>query len=288
MDIKATDVKALRDETGAGMMDAKKALIEANGDVEKAKEILREKGQSRAGKLSERSAEEGVVTAALRPGPGAANVGVLLELNCSTDFVAKTQRFTDLAADLADIVAENSVPDIEDLMTQPFQGKTVDEVLTAVSSEVGEPIRVRRFTRFENKEGLIDAYLHQPDPAMPPKVGVLLETEGADHATLATISREVCLHIAAMRPTYVGRDDVPADEVEKERSFIESQSRQEGKPEAVLGKIVEGRMKSFYESVALLDQPYVRDDKQTIAQFVAAAGSEIKVRNFARFRVGGE
>ncbi|GAC1416314.1 MAG: translation elongation factor Ts [Actinomycetota bacterium] len=284
MEIKATEVKALRDATGAGMMDAKKALIDAAGDVEKAKQILREKGQARAGKLSERSAEEGVVAATLRPGPGAAQVGVLLELNCATDFVAKTERFTDLASDLADLAAEHKPADVDALLALAFQGKTVSDVLTSTSSEVGEPIRIRRFQRFETKTGLVDAYLHQPDPSLPPKVGVLVEIEGGDHAALATPAREVCLHIAAMRPAYVSRDQIPADEVEKERQVIEAQSRSEGKPEAVLSKIVEGRLKSFYEGLALLDQPYVRDDKQSVAKFLGSA----KVTQFVRYRVGGE
>lgn len=288
MDIKATDVKALRDATGAGMMDAKKALVEAEGDVDKATQILREKGQARAGKLSERSAEEGVVTAALRPGPGVATVGVLIELNCATDFVAKTERFTDLAADIADLAAESNPADVDALMALPLKGKTLSDVLTETSSEVGEPIRVRRYHRFETKTGLVDAYLHQPDPSLPPKVGVLIEIDGADHATLGTPAREVCLHIAAMRPAYVSRDEIPADEVEKEKQVIEAQSRSEGKPEAVLAKIVEGRLKSFYEGVALLDQPYVRDDKQTVGSFLGKAGSDVKVNRFARYRVGGE
>ncbi|MHB8512991.1 MAG: translation elongation factor Ts [Actinomycetota bacterium] len=284
MEVTAADVKRLRDETGAGMMDAKRALVEANGDFEAAKQILREKGQSRAGKLSERSAEEGVVAATLRPGPGAASVGVMIELNCATDFVAKTENFTDLAADLADLVAEHKPATVDDLLALEFRSSNVSEVLNAMTSELGEPIRVRRFSRFENHKGLIDAYLHQPDPNLPPKVGVLIEVEGADHAGLVGPAREVSMHIAAMRPAYIARDDVPADEVDKERKAIEAQTRSEGKPDNVIPKIVEGRLKSFYETITLLDQPYVRDDKVTVGKFLGA----IKVNKFVRYRVGGE
>lgn len=289
MTIKASDVKALRDATGAGMMDAKRALEEAAGDVEAAKRILREKGIAKAGKLAERSAEEGVVATAARGGMAA-----LVEINCGTDFVAKTDRFREIATRVAEIVAETAPADVDALLGLPADGGTVSDLLAAAQAELGEPVRVRRLAAYRAEGGFVDVYLHQPDASMPPKVGVILDLalEGGDAGAARGTAREIAMQVAAMRPAYVAREEVPEEEAAKERDLIENEARGSGKPDNVIPKIVEGRMRDFYAQIVLLDQPYVRDDKQTVAKFLEVAskefGGKISVRRFARFRVGGE
>ncbi len=265
----ATDVKRLRDATGAGMMDSKRALEEADGDFDKATELLRIKGAKSLGKRAERTAGNGLVTAA---------DGVLIELNCETDFVAKNDQFQVLAQEIATVAAKVRPSDRDVLAAEALpDGQSVQEGIDALAAVIGEKLLLGRVAVFD---GPTSVYLHRRSSDLPPQVGVLVAYDGADEAG----ARAVAMQIAAMRPQYVSRDDVPADIVDNERRIAEATSREEGKPEAALPKIVEGRVNGFFKQVALLEQASVQDQKKSVKQGLADAG--ITVRGFARFEVG--
>lgn len=273
--VSAADVKKLRETTGAGMLDCKKALEEADGDFEQAVELLRIKGAKDVGKREGRTAANGLVAAHLEE----SSHGVLLELNCETDFVAKTEGFQTLAAQITAFVAEKQPATVEDLLAAELEaGKTVREILDEANSSMGEKIEIRRFERFDN--GSVYVYLHKADPALPPSVGALVELDTDNEE----VARNVAQHIAAMSPRYLSREDVTAETVEAERRIAEETAREEGKPEQAIAKIVEGRTNSFYKDFCLLEQPWVRDNKQTIKAYLAANGAN--VTRFARFKVG--
>ena len=269
MAITAADVKKLRELTGAGMMDCKKALEEADGDFDKAIELLRIKlGKKAAQRGAEREASSGLVATS-----GAA----LVELNSETDFVAKSDDFVATAQQIADAAAEAKPADTEALKAVKLDDKTVGEVVEALAITIGEKIELGQVAVFD---GPVVSYLHHRAADLPPAVGVLVEYDGSDEEA----ARGAAMQVAAMRPTYLSRDEVPADVVEKERSIAEATAREEGKPEQALPKIVEGRLNGFFKEVALLDQPSVADSKKSVKAVLDEAGVEVK--RFARFEVG--
>ena len=271
----AADVKRLREQTGAGMMDCKNALQDANGDLEAAIELLRLKGAKDVNKRATRTAANGLVAAEL----DGTKAGVLVELNCETDFVAKTDQFQQLAAEIAAAALKAKVTDRPSLLTtQARPGTTVQQLIEEAGGSLKEKLEVGRFARFEG--GYVASYLHRSDAALPPTLGVLVQLDKDN----AEVAKDLAQQVAAMRPLYVVREDVPADVVEKERRIAEQITRDEGKPEQAIGKIVEGRLNAYFKDVVLTEQAFVKDPKTTIKQVLA--GSGVTVTSFARFQVG--
>lgn len=280
----AADVKKLRELTGVGMMDCKKALVEADGDVDKAVEVLRVKGQKGVAKRESRSAENGAVVSVVSDDNTS---GVLLELKCETDFVAKGDKFLAAANALVAHVAATSPADIDVLRASEIEpGKTVQAFVDEANANLGEKIALDRFAQFQSDASFVGTYMHRTMPDLPPQVGVLVELDkgSVDHATAATVAKDVAQHIAAFSPKYLTREDVPADVVENERRVAEATSREEGKPEAALPKIVEGRVNGFFKEVTLLDQPFAKDNKKSVKKILDEAG--VTLKRFARIRVG--
>ena len=271
----AADVKRLREQTGAGMMDCKNALQEASGDLEAAVELLRLKGAKDVNKRATRTAANGLVAAEL----DGTRAGVLVELNCETDFVAKTDQFQQLAAEIAAAALKAKVTDRPSLLTTEARpGTTVQQLIEEAGASLKEKLEVGRFARFEG--GYVASYLHRSDAALPPTLGVLVQLDKDN----AEVAKDLAQQVAAMRPLYVVREDVPADVVEKERRIAEQITRDEGKPEQAIGKIVEGRLNAYFKDVVLTEQAFVKDPKTTIKQVLA--GSGVTVTSFARFQVG--
>jgi elongation factor Ts len=269
----AADVKRLRDLTGAGMMDSKKALQEADGDHDKAVEILRIKGAKDVGKRAGRTAAQGLVAHA-----GSA----LLELNSETDFVAKNADFVALADRLVRHIDATRPADLNALINSKLEdGRTVGETVEAESAKIGEKLVLNRFAVLD---GELAVYLHRKSPDLPPQVGVAVEFAGKGDEAGIDDARGVAMQIAAMRPKYLTRDEVPADVVESERRIAEQTAREEGKPEQALSKIIEGRVNGFFKDYVLLDQPSVTDQKKTVRAVLDEAG--ITVSRFVRFEVG--
>jgi elongation factor Ts len=283
--ISTKDISELRARTGAGISDCKNALIEAGGDMERATEILRMKGISKAEKRAGRSASQGlIVIEAMADGSAAA----MVELNCETDFVARTDDFAGLARELA-VHALGSAPAGSHpgavLDGQAFGGSTVAEVVKAVSGKTGEAMSLNRVARFQTTAGTVQSYLHHNG-----QVGVLVEVEGPRGGTLDALGKEIALHVASADPLVVSEAEIPAETLERERRIETEKVAQEGKPENIQAKIVEGKLKKFVAERTLLGQPFVKDDKQTVGALVAeaakAAGGAVTVRRFARFKVG--
>jgi len=273
--ITAADVKRLRDQSGAGMMDCKNALAEADGDFEQAIEILRKKGIKDAGKRADRTAANGLIAAQL----DGTTAGVLVELNCETDFVAKNQSFQELAAKIAQAALASKVTDrLALLATVTAEGKTVEELIEEASGSIKEKLELGRYARLEG--GYVTTYLHRSDRDLPPTLGVLVQLDAANEE----VAKDLAQQIAATGAQYVTRDEVPADVVEKERRIAEEITRQEGKPEQAIPKIVEGRLGAFFKDIVLTEQASVKDPKQTIKAILAAG--KVNVLAFARFRVG--
>jgi elongation factor Ts len=271
----AADVKRLRDQTGAGMMDCKNALDEAGGDMEAAVELLRVKGVKDAGKRATRTAANGLVTAEL----DGTQAGVLVELNCETDFVAKTPLFQQVAAEIAAAAIKARVADrLTLLTTQAKPGVTVEQLIEEASASLKEKLQLGRYARFEG--GYVASYLHRSDAALPPTLGVLVQLDQENKE----VAKDLAQQVAAMRPLYIARDDVPADVVERERRIAEQITRDEGKPEQAIPKIVDGRLNSYFKDVVLTEQAFVKDNKTTVKQVLAAGA--VRVRAFARFQVG--
>ncbi len=271
----AADVKRLRDQTGAGMMDCKNALAEADGDIDQAIEVLRVKGVKDAGKRAARTAGNGLVTAEL----DGTTAGVMVELNCETDFVAKNEQFQELAAKIAKAALTSKVADRLALLTAEAEpGKTVEQLIEEASASIKEKLELGRYARFEG--GYVTSYLHRSDRDLPPTLGVLVQLDKPSE----DVAKDLAQQIAAMRPQYVTREEVPADVTEKERRIAEQITREEGKPEQAIPKIVAGRVGAFYKDVVLVEQAFVKEPKQTIAQVLKADG--VTVRGFARFQVG--
>ncbi|MDA2812604.1 translation elongation factor Ts [Nocardiopsis sp. RSe5-2] len=271
----AADVKKLRDMTGAGMMDSKKALQENDGDFDKAVEFLRIKGAKSVSKRADRTAANGLV--ALKQ--DADTSAVLVELNCETDFVAKNESFIKLADEIAAFAATGDFADATALAAADMgQGKSVQQVIEENSAVIGEKLELRNFARFEG--AYVASYLHKSDPDLPPTMGVLVELDKAD----AEVGKDLAQQIAALAPRYVSKDEVPADVVEKERGIAEATAREEGKPEQALPKIIEGRVNGFFKEATLLGQPFVKENKKTVQKVVDEAG--VSVVRFVRFKVG--
>jgi len=271
----AADVKRLRDQTGAGMMDCKNALSEPDGDLGTAVELLRVKGVKDAGKRAARTAANGLVTAEL----DGTSAGVLIELNCETDFVAKTPLFQETAAQIAKAAISAKVPDrLTLLAAEARPGTTVEQLIEEAGASLKEKLELGRFARFEG--GYVEKYLHRSDAALPPTLGVLVQLDKENKE----VAKDLAQQVAAMRPLYTARGDVPAEVVDKERRIAEQITRDEGKPEQAIGKIVEGRLNSYFKDVVLTEQAFVKDQKTTIKQVLAQDG--LTVTGFARFQVG--
>ncbi len=273
--VTAADVKRLREQTGAGILDCKKALEGANGDFAAAEEALRIKGVKDMGKRADRTAANGLVAAVL----DGTESGMLFELNCETDFVAKTDLFRQLAADISAAAAAVQPADRLALLSAEVRpGTTVQQLIEEAAVSLKEKLELGRFARFDG--GYLAVYLHKSDPALPPTKGALVQfdTDGGD------VTKEVAQQIVAMRPKYLRREDVPADVVERERRIAEQITRDEGKPEKIIPKIVDGRLNRFYADVVLLEQAFVKEPKKTVQQVLDENG--VAVRGFAHFQVG--
>ena len=269
----AADVKRLRELTGAGMLDCKNALVETDGDFDKAVEALRIKGAKDVGKRAERATAEGLV---------AAKGGVLIELNSETDFVAKNAEFQALGDQIVAAAASSKAADVDALKAASVGDKTVEQAIAELSAKIGEKLELRRVANFG---GTVEAYLHKRAADLPPAVGVLVEYgpgDGPDTGTAA--AHAVALQIAALKARYLSRDDVPADVVASERRIAEETAKAEGKPEQALPKIVEGRLNGFFKDAVLLEQPSVSDNKKTVKALLDEAG--VTVTKFVRFEVG--
>ncbi|WP_261164142.1 translation elongation factor Ts [Microbacterium sp. Marseille-Q6965] len=267
------DIKALREQLGTGMVDTKKALEEADGNVEKAIEILRLKGAKGNAKRADRATSEGLVVAREQAGKA-----TLIELACETDFVAKNDRFIALADKVADAVAAVAAESVEAALAAPAGEQTVEQLIADEAAIIGEKVELRRVATLSGDA--FQVYLHKTSKDLPPQVGVVVAYTGDDAET----ARSIAQHISFADPSYLTRDEVPAEVVDKERDIVTEISRNEGKPEAALPKIVEGRVNAFFKQVVLLDQPYAKDNKLSIEQVAKDAG--ITITGFARFKVG--
>ncbi len=272
-DLTAADVKALRDLTGAGMMDCKRALTEADGDQARAIEMLRIRGAAKAEKRgAERDAVNGLVAAA---------GGSMIELACETDFVAKNDQFQSLAAGIVALAASSEAADVAELSSRTLpDGTVVAEAVANLNAVIGEKIELRRAVYFG---GEVTTYLHRRNPDLPPQVGVLVAYSG-DGADAEQVARGAAMQVAAMRPTYLSRADVPEEVVAKEREIAEATAREEGKPDKAIPRIVEGRLAGYFKDAVLLEQASVQDQHATVAELLDGAG--VTVTGFARFEVG--
>ncbi|MBV9205737.1 MAG: elongation factor Ts [Actinobacteria bacterium] len=273
--INTDDVKRLREQTGAGIMDCRNALQEAGGDLQAAVELLRLKGAKDVNKRATRTAANGLVTAEL----AGTEAGVLVELNCETDFVAKTDLFQQVAAEIARAALAAGAADRPAVLTTEARpGVTVEQLIDEAGASLKEKLELGRFARFEG--GYVRSYLHRSDAALPPTLGVLVQLDKEN----AEVGTDLAQQIAAMRPLYVTREDVPAEIVEKERRIAEQITRDEGKPEQAIGRIVDGRLNAYFKDMVLAEQAFVKDPKTAIKQLLAQHG--VTVTGFARFQVG--
>ncbi|MFD5093891.1 translation elongation factor Ts [Amycolatopsis thailandensis] len=267
----AADVKRLRELTGSGMMNCKKALEENDGDFDKAVEFLRIKGAKDVGKRAERATAEGLV---------AGDGGVLIELDSETDFVAKNEDFQALASKIVEVAKAEKTSDVEKLKAASLDGKTVDEQVQELAARIGEKLELRRVAAYE---GTTTTYLHRRGADLPPAVGVLIEYTGEGEAA-AEAARGAAMQVAALKAKYLTREEVPAEIVENERRVAEATAREEGKPEQAMPKIIEGKVNAYYKDNVLLEQPSVKDNKKTVKALLDEAG--VAVSRFARFEVG--
>lgn len=268
----AADVKALREKSGAGMMDCKSALDEANGDIEKAFEVLRLKGLKGVSKREGRATSNGLIVSRVSGG-----TGYLIELACETDFVAKAERFVALGEEIADAIVAAGATDLDSALKATLSGKSVADAINDEAAVIGEKVELRRVATVS--DAAVDAYLHRTSKDLPPQVGVLVAYSGD-----AVTAHDVAVHIAAFSPSVLTRDDVSAETVETERRIAEETARNEGKPEAALAKIVEGRVNGFFKENVLLEQDFAKDNKLTVQKVLDQSGT--KVSAFVRFRVG--
>lgn len=269
----AADVKALREQTGAGMMDVKKALTEADGDAEKALEIIRLKGLKSLSKREGRQASAGLLAAQTD-----GTVGVLVEVNSETDFVAKNQKFIDFSNEVLAAAVASKAADLDALFAAPMGEGTVKDRLDAFAAIIGEKLQVGRIVRVEGEN--VDLYLHQTNPDLPPQVGVFVVTDAAGKS----VAHDIAMHVAAYMPAYLDRDSVPADVLDKERATLEKITLEEGKPANIVPKIVEGRLNAFFKDNCLVDQAFARDPSKSVGQVLKEAGAT--VTNFVRVHVG--
>jgi elongation factor Ts len=282
-DVSAADIAALRKQTGAGMLDCKKALEESGGDLDAAKDWLRTKGLAGASKRAGRATDNGAIDVAVD-----GTTAALVELTCETDFVAKGADFTAIIGDLVNQVLEGTADGLAD---QPFIGdasQTVGEAVTQLGSKLGEKVELERVVRYDSPDGILDGYKHlQNDRGT---IGVIVELGGVSPADpkAREVAHDIALHIASAGPRYVTRADVPAEVVDKERAVLEELTRNEGKPEQALPKIIEGRLNGFYKDNVLLEQGFVKEPKTTVESLVDSLGGDAEVRRFARVKIGEE
>lgn len=279
-EITAKDISALRKQTGAGMLDSRRALQETGGDIEAAKDWLRTQGLAGAAGRAGRAANDGAVHVVVEDRKGA-----IVELTCETDFVAKGEDFRGMVAALAKLVVERGA---EDLESQPYDGGTVGDAIKQLGAKLGENVALGRVARIETSDGIVDGYKHIQNERGT--IGVVVEVGGVDasDARAREVAHDIALHVASAAPRYVTRDDVPADVVDKERSVLEELTRNEGKPEQAIPKIVEGRLNAFFKDNVLLEQPFVREPKTTVGKLLGELGKETTVRRFVRIKVGEE
>lgn len=270
--ITAALVKELRERTGAGMMDCKKALSAVEGDMDKAIDFLREKGLAAAAKKAGRIAAEGVVGSFISAD---GKIGAVVEVNCETDFVAKTDNFKALVEKIAAHIVATKPADLEALMASELDGQTVEALVTASVAKIGEKISVRRFALYEAPEGVVAAYIHGGG-----KIGVLVEFKGGN----AELGKDVAMHIAAANPAYLDRTQVPAAELEHEKEVLSEQAKNEGKPEKIIEKMVLGRINKYYKEVCLIDQEFVKNPDQSVGKLLKANDAEVLA--FTRFQLG--
>ena len=271
--VTASQVKDLREKTGAGMMDCKKVLTETDGDMEKAAELLRERGIAKAAKKSGRIAAEGLVAAYVSPDK---KVGSIVEVNAETDFVAKNEEFVTFVNDIAEIVATSNPSDMESLLNTSYKGtgKNVNDVLTDKIATIGENMTIRRFERFEST-GLVESYIHGAG-----KIAVLVDFSKGN----STVAKDVCMQIAAARPEYVNRESVPQDRVSKEMEILKAQAMNEGKQAEIAEKMVQGRIGKFYSEICLVDQEFVKDPNIKVSDVLK--NNDADIIKFARFEKG--
>lgn len=280
-EITAALVKQLRDKTGAGMMDCKKVLKEAEGDLDRAVDLLRERGLGKARGKAGRATSEGRICAYVSDN---AQQAVLLEINCETDFVARTPDFEGLCREIGSLALEKGADSAAALLALPLGSATVEARVVEAIAKLGENIQVRRVSALQaGADGRIHSYIHPGD-----KIGALVALSGGDSASeeIATLAHNLCMHVAASSPSSVSRDDLDASEIDRERSVLRAQAEQEGKPENVVEKMVEGRLNKFYKEVVLLEQPLVMDPDQSVKKVVEAAGGNVLA--FRRFQLGEE
>ncbi len=283
-EISAKIVMDLRGRTGAGMMDCKKALAAVDGDIEKAIDFLREKGLAAAAKKQSRIAAEGIVSSYICETCG---IGALVEVNCETDFVAKTDKFQDLVTEVAIQIVKMDPADVDALLAQKYykdETQTMQEIVNTATAEIGEKISVRRFARYETEGGILDSYIH-----MGGKVGVLIEAKGEKSEATAEVIHDCALQIAAaspVAPEYVNRSEVDPSHLEHEKEILIAQARNEGKPEKIIEKMVEGRIKKFYQDVCLLEQAFVKNGDQTVQQMIDQVAKGLEIVRFTRYKMG--
>lgn len=270
--ITAAIVKELRERTGAGMMDCKKALVATEGDMEKAIDFLREKGLSQAAKKAGRVAAEGAVVAYVTED---GKTGAIVEVNCETDFVGKNENFQALAKSIAELIVKINPADVDALLASEMDGKTVKDVVTEAIAKIGENISVRRFVRYESAEGKVYSYIHGGG-----KIGVLVDMKGGD----AELGKDIAMQVAAANPQFLNRNEVPDSELEHEKDILTEQARNEGKPENIIAKMVMGRINKYYKEVCLVDQEFIRDGDLTISKLLKSKNAD--VARFARFQLG--
>ena len=281
----AKDVMALREMTGAGMMDCKKAMVETDGDVDKAVEFLREKGLAAAAKKAGRIAAEGAVGSYLSDDKKA---GAVVEINCETDFVALTDEFQSFVQEVAQHIVSENPADVDALLEQKFaadSSKTVSDAVTEKVAKIGEKISIRRFTRYSAADGVLGTYIH-----MGGKIGVLLNVkcsaEQASSDDFGLFVKDVCMHIAASNPKYNVKEEVPMEELDKEKEILFAQAINEGKPEKIAENIVNGRIKKHFTTICLQEQPFVKDGDKTVAQVIKEQGGDVAVVSFVRYEMG--
>ena len=269
----AKDVMALREKTGAGVMDCKKALTDADGDMAKAADLLRERGIAKAEKKASRIAAEGIVACYVE-----GKTGVLIEINCESDFVAKNPQFSEIATEAAKVIIKENPADVEALLACAYNGATIEEYLKGKIAIIGEKIAIRRFVKYTT-EGFLESYIH-----LGGKLGVMLDMNGVESEAAKEAAHDVTLQIAFTKPAYLTKDEVSAETLEREKEVLKQQAINEGKPEAIAEKMVMGRIKKFYEENCLLEQAFIKDDSKKICDLVKSAG--VSINKFAFFVMG--
>ena len=283
MEISAQQVKALREKTGAGMMDCKKALAESAGDLEKAVSILREKGIAKAASKEGRTTSEGIIISVIHPGD---KLGAMVEINCETDFVARTDKFREFAKQIATEIGPMTVSTVDDLLNQKMNGKLVADVVKETIGSLGENMQLKRFVRFKSND-YVTTYIHPGD-----KLGVMVEVSGgsASDDRFRVFARDIAMQVAATSPMCVRREELDQSVLAKEREIYRQQAKNEGKPEKIIDKIADGKIEKFYSEVVLMEQLFVKDNDKTIGSLVketsAALGSPVAIKRFVRFRLG--